>query len=778
MRCIVVANIHYFSDDELPNLLTIEVGMGFGARRHVADRYDPHTETIESGNEASLAVRMFDASIPVYADIGRAQRCVAFFVDGLPVRTWIVGPENMTGQAAPGRDLRSLNFDLVQGLAYWLWQFTPGLVKHLRPAAGHDRLTVRLDLPATILDATQHHGGEPYFETAVEAATLFVRFLPSAVPLFTGVDNAGERALMTCVLSGLARTPVASGLNEQTIAQLVDEFAPLGSKKQVFFLNLDRSPDLDWTDLPDERLLQDGDIDGLLDDLGAHLRTEKGRQIGNVAPANRAAVLHECVEYFYNLLRNEVSTLTSRGTLEELVRRHDVLLQQTAFRALTVPTRLACFGSIPDMVAELEKEIPERARTAIASRFLIEYVAATPPKGNRELSLAMFDRLLAISHQIANFGHSSDLLYFRLADTGLAILPSGRLGVERDAFSEGLKTYMSAYSTDVRRRSVRDFAKHWRRGEGGGSSTVMDRLKGPSEVEFGASLAEFFDLMIAAVDIPRNERSSVALLPHAELVTALAGRLSWSPEKVGQILDQLTTTPRESFLAPQAPFKPVDVYPWKFGRRLSYLRRPFLQIERKGERKLLWGFRHMFQSTGHLAAICVNGRLSATTPEMRSVISEMNDERGFQFNSAVAALLKRDGCIVEVRKRTFGLLKMPRELGDIDVLVIDPAKRKITAIECKDLALARTPQELSSQLEGLMRGAEHSQGAVTTRHGRRLNWVRENVTGVLAHFGVATANGWQVRGVFVVDEPLFVSHLRDIGMEVVSIESLRATGEI
>ena len=159
-------------------------------------------------------------------------------------------------------------------------------------------------------------------------------------------------------------------------------------------------------------------------------------------------------------------------------------------------------------------------------------------------------------------------------------------------------------------------------------------------------------------------------------------------------------------------------------------------------------------------------------------MSEMNDERGHLFNSTVAELLKRDGRIVESRKRKFGPLKMPRELGDIDVLVIDSAKRQITAVECKDLALARTPQELSSQLEGLMGGAEHSQGALTTRHGSRVTWVRENVADVLAHFGVATPDGWQVRGMFVVDEPLFATHLRDIGMEVVSIESLHANGEI
>ena len=171
-------------------------------------------------------------------------------------------------------------------------------------------------------------------------------------------------------------------------------------------------------------------------------------------------------------------------------------------------------------------------------------------------------------------------------------------------------------------------------------------------------------------------------------------------------------------------------------------------MEHSGEQNLLWGMRHMFHSTGYFATICINGRLSATTSEMRSAMSELNDERGYQFNSAVAVVLERDGRIVEPRKRTFGSLKMPRELGDLDVLVIEPAKHRVAVIECKNIALARTPQELAGQLESLTGtgGTEHTQGAAMARHGRRLKWVRENLSAVLAHFGIEDVDGWGGEG--------------------------------
>lgn len=764
---------YYLSDEAPPDLLSIGVGTGFRTRAHVANRYDPHSETIETGASTSLVMKAIDAGVPVYGDISRAQERVAFFVDGLPVRLWVLGPAHGSDTSP---EVRSLSFDLVKGLAYWLWQFTPGLVKHLRPVPDQRQLSISLDVTAAMLDASLYDTRGPAFEAVPEGNRLTVRFSPSAVPMFMGMDNEGERAMMKCVLAGLANMPIAVDLDAGRIAQLVDASAPLGNKKQLFFLNLDHSPDLDWTDVPDERLLDEADVEGLLDDLGVHLRDVKRRTVGAIARPARIDVLHECVEYFYSRLQDEVSALTGSGTLEGLVRRHEALIQQTSFRAFTVPTRLACFGELPDMVAELTKEIPERARVAIASRFLIEYVAASPPKGSRELSGATYDRLLAISHHVANFGFISDLLHFRLADTRLAILASGRLGIESDRFREGLSGYLAAYASDVRGRSIREFAKHWRQGTSRASGGLVERLKGPSEAEFGASLADYVDLMIAALSVLRETGRSVGLLPRGELIRTLVERLSWTSEKVGDVIDRLTIAPRDKFLGPPAPFKASDVYPWKFGRRLSYLRRPFLRVGVVGDPQLLWGMRQMFHSAGHLIELCVSGRLHAETAEMRTAMAEINHERGRSFNDGVVNVLSRDGRIVEARKSRFGSLRMPRELGDIDVFVLERTTRRIAIVECKDLALARTPRELANQLQELTGAADEESGSAVARHARRVEWIRGNLPSILLHFGIQhVVEAWELRGMFVVDEPLFATHLRDIGMEVRSLEALRAS---
>jgi hypothetical protein len=158
---------------------------------------------------------------------------------------------------------------------------------------------------------------------------------------------------------------------------------------------------------------------------------------------------------------------------------------------------------------------------------------------------------------------------------------------------------------------------------------------------------------------------------------------------------------------------------------------------------------------------------------MRSAMSRKNDRRGRAFNDLVAnAFATMEGALVRVRVAALGQLKMPRQLGDIDVLVLLPAIRTLLVVECKDLALARTPDELSHQL-GKFVGDDGAEGDATKRHRGRVQWVASQQAAILKHFGIIE-HGWRTEGLLVVDEPLFAVYMRTLPMRVVSMEDVRA----
>ena len=55
---------------------------------------------------------------------------------------------------------------------------------------------------------------------------------------------------------------------------------------------------------------------------------------------------------------------------------------------------------------------------------------ARPPHGTEPLSLSKYDRLLALGAEIANLGMVSDTIHYQQADVDVAMLGSGRLGLE------------------------------------------------------------------------------------------------------------------------------------------------------------------------------------------------------------------------------------------------------------------------------------------------------------------------------------------------------------
>ena len=76
-------------------------------------------------------------------------------------------------------------------------------------------------------------------------------------------------------------------------------------------------------------------------------------------------------------------------------------------------------------------------------------------------------------------------------------------------------------------------------------------------------------------------------------------------------------------------------------------------------------------------------------------MGEVAHRAGEAFNDRVADVLERyPRLVVKRRLKKLGTQRVP---GDIDVLVASTKRRTLFLIECKDLALCRTPREFANQ---------------------------------------------------------------------------------
>jgi hypothetical protein len=111
-------------------------------------------------------------------------------------------------------------------------------------------------------------------------------------------------------------------------------------------------------------------------------------------------------------------------------------------------------------------------------------------------------------------------------------------------------------------------------------------------------------------------------------------------------------------------------------------------------------------------------------------------------------------------------------LGDIDVLCAERDKRVLWVIECKSLAITRTPYEMSMHLRELTVGdGKHS--STIKRHQARSNWIMRHLGNVLESIGISFESGWKVQPLLVLDTTPLSPLFKEISMPVISVDMLK-----
>jgi hypothetical protein len=573
---------------------------------------------------------------------------------------------------------------------------------------------------------------------------------------------------------------VAAGARLREVARTMERageratYAELSAWDEPGFYNakhlpLDVKPVTTTALLPPFRAIQDADQEVVMDDIAADFRAAGNVRPGPLVGSARIEILNTAVAALFARLEKEAAELASGGLLEDLLARYEALIRETIVHRLIVSRRPADAPRESHTV-RAQREIQVRLNAAGALRFVIEYIVARPPAGSAPLTLARLDRLQAIAGEIIHIASLSDVLKLGIDDFPLTLLPTGRLSFNNAA----LRTLGMGYATTF---AATEMLRVGRAARGAVSTAsvsddyLTEILNEAIEAEFGVSLARLRRFFAALVDVATCANDAWLLITtRAELLVALTGH-GIDVETTDRLIDRFSLHPRAEFLnAPGVPRH--EFYPWRVNRARSHRRRPLaVRVSENGADEILYGARHVLATWRDLLDQFVTGSYPAVTRELEQAKGKITNVRGAGFNALIADLARSiPGSVVEVGVKKIGKFRVP---GDFDVLLAIPARRRLFALECKDIAPAVDVFAQADELKTLVTG-DPSRGkrSFVDKQRERIEWLKAHLADALTHLKVASSGRWTVRGAIITSNVVPMA-FRKTAVPILSAEELR-----
>jgi hypothetical protein len=728
----------------------------------------PYPLTGSAGVVVSVERWLSDSrDVPIYAATQLPEPRLLLLVETESGPVWVRGPivslEEVDDTAMLG-----------QMFAFWLWQFAPSaraLFDQIVDGRGFIVIDVEVRDEPTDLFAEATHDGRVL--DVVLGPALFEAFLRS--------DNYAERELMRLVLGGLRDLAVALGgaaVEDDELATWLERHAPLGLKKEIHrFVSFD--PTLSDAGLPAYRPVQEYDRAWARRLLADRLVQQHRLTPGPIPSERRNALLNDYAELAFAEIKATVADLAPSRVIERLVLHAERLRHEQEHRRRMAMSRMLAYESPEETHARLARETPEVSLSMICVRFLIEYVTAVPPAGTRPLTLAVFDRMLALAAEILDAGQMSDAIRYGLTDVEFELADGLIKPRGDDRFAEGSRLFLAARVESELEESgelaaTPDIYDPQDR-EAGPPGTPAD-LNSAFVAETGLTFDDLGLFLNTVIELGLDLDAEPKRISAGELVAHVAKTVGWTAERVRQGIAAFALQPRQAFLPPPPPYELRDVYPWRFNRGLSYLRRPLLLVPSADGDDVVWGVRACFTSVRFLIDLVGTGRYRAQSAELKKALGKYANANGRAFEDRVAALYESTGrFIVDRRVKRVSRMKIAREsgesLGDIDVLAIEPRQRRVIAADAKAITPALAAAEIAVEIGATFASSGGSESAAT-RVLERAQWLRDHLEDVLGAYGVARSGDWQVEPLLVLDRDLISPYVTTTPVPVIAFRRL------
>jgi hypothetical protein len=401
----------------------------------------------------------------------------------------------------------------------------------------------------------------------------------------------------------------------------------------------------------------------------------------------------------------------------------------------------------------------------ISLRFVLEFAAAQPPTGTRGPDRSGIQQMWGLAEKLLEVGAIRDLAHSDIE----------RMHIERDgnllylrptgSFDAAMRAQVSAFSS-ARIERLRGVTNNTQ-------PRVFTLVKETLEELVELDGRQFVVVMLRAKALSDERDGSVCIAPQDSVISAIS-KEDIPSHAVRRAIDWLS-------LAPVSDFSPSSArYPWRFRRSHSYVRRPFVRREIRGQDPvLIWGGNHMLRSLQFLTDALMNGTLPSEGSKRVEVHNgTLGDWRGSAFEEELTQLLLRRVPEMWIRSRVEKLGE--RELGpgaeplsgDIDVLIGDSVRRCLTLVEAKAGLLPFSAYDVAGEV-GRLTASDTPERSDLDKHLSRLAWAERHLEGLVRLSGFGSSEGWKVQGRWVTKEPVASAFLSQMPVKITPIFQLR-----
>ncbi|PAY17437.1 hypothetical protein CKO51_21210 [Rhodopirellula sp. SM50] len=754
----------YFGDDGIPDMVML-FGPGVNVRLDAQAKLDPHVVRMPNQNTFARVYRAQSISdYPIFMTDPLLAGPVRLLVEELPLPIWVVSP----GDGADVTDENSsVCFHLADVIAFWIWQVSPTITRWCEETdtlPDEIVISVHVESPDAFFD-TDSAVGSTGFDSTVEQNRISIQFDSAFALGASEANNRVERDLVRSLLVDLSAC-LAIPMNAEEIDEAIAIHAPLGLKRRMKTLSESDALILDSSGLPQVRRIQSFEMERIRDESGeiAKARATNDQQL---SACDSHAIHNDIVGEMFKKLESEIARFDDNKLLPNLISRHESLIAELRRTESIVGSHLSAMGDTEDNRQSLQNDLEEFNKASLASRFLLEYVSAIPPSGSDAFSTSAYDRVLAIANEIVECGFLSDGLNNNLSEIEVNLTESQRLKFGNSVYAKAAEKIRNDFY-ESKADAILNCETKENEGEARRLREDEDKIEklvdDASIAEFGMLLEEVGTVIGGIGHSQFTSSDGLGSATEVELIDFLEEATDISRDLIEQLLEQFVASPRKKFLKPPEPYATGELWPWKFNRALSYLRKPLI---RRGD-TLTWGRRSLVQSIRYLCDLVTSGRIkSPTNQAMKTLRGTLANRRGKQYDRELAGKLSAlCGYAARPSMTEFNGHTMERSpgegIGDIDVAVLHKSTRTFFPIEAKSFTLAKTPSEVKNQFDELFTDTNDAMCAVS-HHLERVEWVRSNLGDVLSEFGVDSneADSWTVEPILVLDGDLLSRYLTD-----------------